>query len=146
MIRVAHETAIDAPADRIWSIITDIDHWPDWLPTVSAARKLSPASFGPGSRYELKQPLQPAAIWEVTEYAQMSFTWRRLSSGPLSLQARHEVLQPDGTAINRLSLTCAGPLCVLFWPILRIVFALTLRVENAALKRRCETRRGPGPE
>ncbi len=65
MIRVTHETAIGAPPDHIWATATDIERWPDWLPTMSAARKLSPGPFVPGSRFELKQPLQPAAIREV---------------------------------------------------------------------------------
>lgn len=141
MIRVAHETAIAAPVDHICSIAMDIEHWPDWLPTVSAAQKLSQGPFDCGSRFELKQPFQPAAIWEVTQAARHSFTWRRLSGGLLRLQARHEVFHLGSLPVSRIGLTCSGPLSILLWPVLRVVFALTLRVENAALKRRCQSNR-----
>ena len=141
MIRVTHETAIGAPPDHIWALATEIERWPDWLPTMSAARKLSPGPFAPGGRFELKQPLQPAAIREVTVRTRHKrFDWRRLSRGLLTLQARHEVAQSGTPSISRLSLCCAGPISVLLWPILWVVFAPTLRMENAALKRRCETR------
>lgn len=140
MIQFAHETAMDAPAESIWSVATQVELWPDWLPTVTAARRLSRRPFGMGSRFELKQPLLSAAIWEVTEYTPgASFAWRRLGGRQLRLEARHEVLRPGATPISRLGLSCSGPLSVLLWPILRSVFALALREENAALKRRCET-------
>ena len=27
-------TTIDAPADRVWGVLTDIAHWPEWNPSV----------------------------------------------------------------------------------------------------------------
>ncbi len=34
MKQFAASTTIDAPADRIWTILTDGAHWTDWNPTV----------------------------------------------------------------------------------------------------------------
>lgn len=28
-------TGIDAPADRVWGVLTDVAHWPDWNPSVA---------------------------------------------------------------------------------------------------------------
>jgi hypothetical protein len=34
--RLALSRGIDAPAEVVWSLFTDTDHWPDWGPTISA--------------------------------------------------------------------------------------------------------------
>ncbi len=41
------EILVDAPPERVWAIITDIDRWPDWQPGVSKARLEGP--LAPGS-------------------------------------------------------------------------------------------------
>ncbi|MBI3773288.1 MAG: SRPBCC family protein [Gammaproteobacteria bacterium] len=33
-----HELLIHAPAQKIWSLISEIDHWPSWNPVVKSAK------------------------------------------------------------------------------------------------------------
>lgn len=140
MIRLTHAIEIAAPASLVWTVSTDIEHWPDWLPTVTAACNPSNGPFGPGCRYQLKQPMQPPAIWEVTACDPgAGFAWKRHSGRMLQLEARHEIAAYGTVSVNRLSLICAGPLSGVLYPVLWAAFALTLSLENKALKRRCET-------
>jgi hypothetical protein len=43
---------MEAPAERVWDILVDLDRWPEWGPTVSGARldgpgrRLGPAASG----------------------------------------------------------------------------------------------------
>ncbi len=74
----------------------------------------------------------------------VGFTWRRRSGGLLRLEARHEVLGAGAMTISRLEIVGSGPLSVLLWPVLWVVFSLALGWENAALKARCEAPSVPG--
>jgi len=140
MIRLTRTIEIAAPVDLVWSISSDIERWPGWLSTVVSARKLSGGPFGSGSCYALKQPMQPAAVWEVTACNPgASFTWERQSGSLLQLVAGHEIEPRGDFAINRLSLVCTGPVSGVLYPILWGLFALALTMENRALKRQCET-------
>lgn len=62
------ESTIDiaAPTDKVWAIMTDIERWPDWTPTVSQAELLGGTDLTVGGRARLRQPKLPEAIWTVT--------------------------------------------------------------------------------
>lgn len=47
-----HELLIKAPAQKIWSLVAEIDHWPNWNPAVKSA-KLN-GSFGIGTTFNWK--------------------------------------------------------------------------------------------
>ncbi|HMQ94869.1 MAG TPA: SRPBCC family protein [Amaricoccus sp.] len=144
MFRISHEIRIAAPADRVWAVTADIERWPDWLPTVTAVRRLTKRPFGPGSRFELKQPFQRAAIWELTGITPgRSYTWRRSPGRMLRLLARHQLLNNGANTFCRLSLVCSGPLAIWLRPILVPLLRAALARENAALKTRCEARTSP---
>jgi carbon monoxide dehydrogenase subunit G len=142
MLRVSHKIRISAPAERVWAVTTDIERWPEWLPTVTAARRLSDVPFGLGSRFELKQPFQRRAIWQVTNVTpRRSFTWQSSPRRMLRMMARHELMDDGANTLSRLSLACSGPLAVWLRPILGPLFQAALARENAALKSRCEAGR-----
>lgn len=35
---IEHDLAVDAPAERVWSVIVDLDRYPEWNPFVVACR------------------------------------------------------------------------------------------------------------
>jgi uncharacterized protein YndB with AHSA1/START domain len=37
---------IDAPIDRVWALVVDVDHWPDWNKAVGAAHLKGPVAKG----------------------------------------------------------------------------------------------------
>ena len=90
---------IEAPADRVWAVMSDVERWHEWTPSVT---KVTLAGTGPlavGRRATIRQPRFPPALWKITEVVpERSFTW--VSVAPLvRVVARHsvEALAPGRT-------------------------------------------------
>ena len=109
MIRATARSA--ATPDRLWSIASDVERWGDRLPTVDVVRPLGSGPMGVGSRFEVRQPGLPKAVWEVTDWQPQgrSFTWVSSSPGIRST-AVHSVQDDGGGSRLDLSLEWSGPL------------------------------------
>lgn len=130
---------IEASTDIVWAVTEDIERWPEWTPTVTAARHLDDGPFGVRSRVRIKQPAQPESDWTVTEYVRgHRFTWTTRRPG-LRMTASHEVGWHESGASNVLRVEVSGVAAVALWPILGIAIRRALAQENRGLKARCET-------
>ncbi len=63
------ETTIDiqAPPDRVWAAMRDIEHWSEWTSSVITARLLNAGPLAVGSRAIVRQPKLLPAQWQITE-------------------------------------------------------------------------------
>ena len=130
-------TAIDAPADVVWSVVRDVESWSEWTPTVTDIRVHDGDELRRGSVATVRQPKQPAREWTVTELADRSFTWT--SKGPgLRFSADHTVTEENGTTSVELTFSVAGPLA----PVAKLFAGKAIRwavdTEAALLKKWCE--------
>lgn len=101
-----------ASADRLWTIVSDIDAWADLLPTVEAVRRLdgTVGSVDVGQRFVLRQPGLPESVYEVIEWsAGSSFTWAARSPGVVTTAGHVVDGDADGSHLH-LSLEWTGPL------------------------------------
>lgn len=72
--------AIDAPADLVWNVFTDVEHWPDWTPSVTRLAGLDGPELVVGRRFQIDQPRLPRLVWTVTEFIpHKSWTWAQRS-------------------------------------------------------------------
>ena len=95
---------IDAPQQRVWDVLSDIEGWPRRIDTVESAEASTPAPFGKGSRVRLKQPKLPEGVWDVTVWdAPSYFEWTQKTGG-MTTVAGHRV-DALGEARSRLTLT-----------------------------------------
>ena len=108
MIRATARSA--GTSDRLWALASDVERWAERLPTVDSVRSLGSGPTGVGSRFEVRQPGLPKAVWEVTDWQQgRSFTWVSTSPG-IHSKAVHAVRdEGEGSRLD-LSLEWAGPL------------------------------------
>jgi len=108
MIRATARSA--AAPDRLWSLASDVERWGDRLPTVDVVRPLGSGLTGVGSKFEVRQPGLPKAVWQVTDWQPgRSFTWVSTSPGIRS-KAVHAVQDDGGGSRLDLSLEWSGPL------------------------------------
>ena len=103
-MRFEKSIEIDAPQERVWQVLSDLEAWPQRIETVDTAELLTPAPITTGSRVRLKQPKLPEGIWDVTVWdAPSYFEWTQKTSGVTSV-AGHRV-DPLGQDRARLTLT-----------------------------------------
>jgi uncharacterized membrane protein len=95
---------IDAPQQRVWEVLSDIEAWPQRIETVESVELLTPAPFAAGSRVRLKQPKLPEGVWDITVWdAPAYFEWTQKTGGTTSV-AGHRV-EALGAGRARLTLT-----------------------------------------
>jgi uncharacterized membrane protein len=106
---------INAPPDRVWAVMRDVESWPEWTPTVKKIRRLDKGPLAVGSRALIWQPKLLTAIWRVTELddSRKSFTWETRGPG-LRLRARQCVEAAGRASRATLSIQFSGLLGPLF--------------------------------
>ena len=137
-MRIEHQILIGAAVDKVWRTIENVAAWPDWTPTVSSAQALTEGPFGVGSRFALKQPLQPRAIWEVTACTpHESFAWEQIEPRKL-FRATHQLDAVELQTRSTLVLEVLAPVGRVKRAVIRLAASRALRRENAGLKAFCE--------
>jgi hypothetical protein len=129
---------IEAPAKRVWSVMSDVERWPEWTPSVRRVRRVDSGPLRAGSRAWVRQPNLPPALWKVTELVEGSgFTWVTRSPGVL-VTARHEVAPTERGTRATLSIAYSGALAFVVVWLTRSINDRYLAMEAAGLKRRSE--------
>ena len=82
-MRFEKSIEIDAPQQRVWDVLTDLEAWPQRIETVELVELLTPAPITTGSRVRLKQPKLPEGDWDVTAWdAPSFFEWTQKGAAP----------------------------------------------------------------
>jgi uncharacterized membrane protein len=138
--------AIDAPAELVWEVFVDVEHWSDWTASIERIVALDGAAIAVGRRYEIKQPRMPTLVWEVTAVDPgTAWTWRQRSPAGTTF-ASHEVvpLAPDRTLV-RQRIDQRGPIGVVVGVLMRRLTRRYLDLEGQGLKARSEQRHRHAP-
>ena len=129
---------IDASANLVWDVFSDVERWPEWTASVTGLRALDGTGLAVGKRFEIKQPRLPKLVWQVTELDEgRSWTWEQRSPGGRTI-AVHEV-RPDGdrTRVTQ-RLEQRGPIGGLVARLMRGTTKRYLDLEAKGLKARSE--------
>jgi uncharacterized membrane protein len=101
---------VDAPAEVVWEVLSDVARWPQWTPTVTSVERLEVGPLRIGSQARLRQPRLREAVWEVTELVEgRLFTWQSKAPGVTTI-GRHEVVPEGNGSRVTLGIEQAGPL------------------------------------
>jgi uncharacterized membrane protein len=139
-MRFEKSIEIDAPQQRVWDVLTDIEAWPQRIETVETAELLTPAPIAKGSRVRLKQPKLSEGIWDVTAWdAPSSFEWTQRMSGITSVAGHRVEELGDGRARLTLTLEMRGLLIPIFGRFYRDLTNRYMNLEAEAIKRAAES-------
>src|SRR6185295_3431936 len=130
---------IDAPQQRVWDVLTDIEAWPQRIETVDEVELLTPAPIAKASKVRLKQPKLPEGTWDVTAWdAPSYFEWTQKTTGITSVAGHRVESLREGRSRLRLTLDMSG----LLIPLVVIYKGLTNRyldLETEGMKRAAES-------
>ena len=129
---------IAAPPNRVWDVMSDVDRWHEWTPSVTSVRRLTEGPFAVGTRVVIRQPKFPPAIWKVTAIQPgRSFTW--VSVAPGLRVIGHHAVEPTPTGSRAtLSLDLQGILGGVWGMLTRRITERYIGYEAAGLKARSE--------
>src|SRR6187455_1376317 len=57
---------IAAPPARVWEVMSDVERWHEWTPSVTSITRGDNAPVGVGTKLTIRQPKFPPAFWKVT--------------------------------------------------------------------------------
>jgi uncharacterized protein YndB with AHSA1/START domain len=127
---------IPVPQALVWSVLVDVERWPEWTASISRVKRLSSAPLQVGSRVRIHQPRFPPAFWRVTRLNPgEAFTWVSRAPGVL-VTARHAVEAIANGCCATLSIHYEGGLGTLLARWTRELNVRYLAMEAAGLKAR----------
>lgn len=130
---------INAPAERVYDVMIDIDRWHEWTASITSIRRLDGTAFEIGTRALIRQPNLPPATWTISKIEPgRRFEW--VNKGPgLKVTGHHSVEPTENGSRATLALSYEG----MFGGLLaRVTKGITLRyiaMEAAGLKVRAES-------
>jgi hypothetical protein len=81
---------IEAPVERVWAVLVDIERWHEWTASVTRIERLEDRPLGLGSRVRMEQPKLRPAVWTVTEWRPDSgFVWEARAPGVRTIGGHH---------------------------------------------------------
>jgi carbon monoxide dehydrogenase subunit G len=138
-MRFEQSIEIEAPQQRVWEVLTDLERWPERMETVDAVELLTPPPATTGTRVRLRQPKLPEGIWEVTVWEPpSSFEFRQHAGGVTSVAVHRVAALDNGRSRLILTLELRGLLVPVFGRIYRDLTNRYMTIEAQGVKRAAE--------
>ena len=131
---------IDAPQQRVWDVLSDLEAWPRRIETVDVVELLTPAPITKGSQVRLKQPKLSEGIWDITVWdAPSYFEWTQKTGGITSVAGHRVEALGEGRARLTLTLDMRGFLIAVIALFYKGLTNRYMNLEAEGMKRAAET-------
>lgn len=138
MRRFSITVDIAAPPGRVWEVMSDVDRWHEWTPSVTSIKRGGDAPMAVGTTLTIRQPKFPPAFWKVTKI-DPGRGFESVSPAPgMRVIARHWIEATASGSRATLSLELQGLFGGLFGRMTRDITERYLAMEAAGLKARSE--------
>lgn len=129
---------IAAPPAKVWAVMSDVERWHEWTPSITSVRRTNAGPFRIGARARVCQPKLPAADWIVTALEEgRGFEWESRAPG-VRVVARHIVEPKDEGSRVTLAIHYRGIVGDLIGRLTAGINRRYLALEAEGLKRRSE--------
>lgn len=129
---------VNTPAARVFEVMTDVERWHEWTPSVTSIKRLDAGPVAVGTRAVVRQPKFPPAIWTVSAIEPgRGFTWVNRAPG-VFVSAQHIVEPTSDGSRATLSLCYEGWLGRLLARWTNGITNRYLAMEASGLKARAE--------
>jgi len=138
-MQTVERVVIQASPTAIWDVLTDVERWPMWTPTVLSVEPVTKNGFQVGAKYRVTQPKIKPAIYEVTErIPHEAFTWVQKAPGATMI-AEHRLTAFDGSGTEvELAFATRGLLGAIAGGLNGKLIAEYVKTEAKSLKQHCE--------
>lgn len=134
------DTSIDIAAtpERVWTVMSDLDRWHEWTPSIRGITRQGDRPFAVGTRVMIRQPKFPPALWTISDIQPgRSFTWVSRAPG-MSVTGTHAITPTaDGSRVT-LSLRYEGLVGRWFARLTRAITERYIALEAEGLRARSE--------
>ena len=129
---------IAAPPERVWEVMSDVERWHEWTPSVSGIQWVKGRELVVGNRVVIRQPKFPPARWTLVAIEPgRSFTWVSPAPG-LRVVGHHSVAPAPGGSLATRSLELQGALGGLWGRLTKGITERYIAFEATGLKARSE--------
>jgi hypothetical protein len=106
-----YEVEIRVPPSRVWSVLLDVERWPEWTSSVTRIQRMEVGPISMGSRVRILQPRLRPAVWCVTSLDEKRriFAWTTRAFG-IKIIGRHQLEAVKNYTRLILSIEYSGPL------------------------------------
>ncbi len=140
MVQTERVVSVAASPEVVWSVVSDVERWPEWHPACDEVRLLDSGPLRVGSRAVVRQPKLPVMTWEVTWLDPAAgFVWVARAPGALTIGGHYVTPADEGTTL-RLALDQLGPLGSLVGMAMRGLTGRYVAMEAEGIKQRSEAK------
>jgi hypothetical protein len=134
-----HVVEIQVSPARVWSVMLDVERWPEWTTSVTRVQRMDLGRLTLGSRTRVWQPRLMPAVWCVTSLDEKRhiFAWTTRTFG-IKIVARHQIDAVGAHSRVTLSLDYSGLFGSLMARVYRDLNWDYLAREANGLRTRCE--------
>jgi hypothetical protein len=145
-VELTTRVEIDAPPDRVWTVVTDFDRYHEWNPFMRVAGRASENArltvelFPPGARPVRFRP----RVTRVVTHRELRWLGHLWTGGLFDGEHRFDLEPLDGGARTLLTHaeSISGVLAPAFWLVVGNATERGFEAMNTALKHRVESGRG----
>ncbi len=69
-LKFSSSVEIDAPPEKVWALVNELEQWPQWIPSIKKIEKLSEGALGEGSQIRItaKSIITVRLLMTITEF------------------------------------------------------------------------------
>jgi uncharacterized membrane protein len=138
MARWETSIEIDAPAEQVWAVMSDVERWPKWTESIVSVNEVT-SEFGMDGSAVVEAKGAPKSRWTVTRWEpSRGFDWATKAMGATTVGG-HWIEGRGNECSVTLSIEVKSPLAAILRPFLSRRIVGNMRMEAEGLKRGAES-------